>query len=73
MPVTDTPTFGWNISAMQILVLVGLVALVFAVIYTGRLAIGYLGMTLALSAFFLVVAFDIGLPRGGNDRGEGGA
>lgn len=68
MAMTDNKTFGWNISitqAVSVLVIAVLVALTIA---TGNLAIGYIVMTLALSVFFVVVAFDIGLPSKG--RGQ---
>lgn len=68
MPMTDNKTFGWNISLKQVLSLIGLALLVVATIYSGNLAVGYIVMTLALCAFFIVVAFNIGIPSKGDGR-----
>lgn len=68
MPLTDNKTFGWNISAKQLLALLVVAVLVVATIYSGNLAVGYVVMTLSLCVFFLVVAFDIGLPGKGDGR-----
>ena len=60
MAITDNKTFGWNISLMQLLGVVAVAAVVVLAVWTDSLVIGYVVMTLALCAFFLVVAFDIG-------------
>ena len=60
MAITDNKTFGWNISLPQVLGLVAVAAVVVLAVWTDSLVIGYVVMTLALCAFFLVVAFDIG-------------
>jgi hypothetical protein len=65
MAITDNKTFGWNINLKQFggLVLIG--AVVVLAIWSDSLVIGYTLMTLVLCAFFMVVAFDIGLGRTG--------
>ena len=68
MLMTDNNTFGWNISCKQVLALIGVAALVIATIYSGKLAVGYVVMTLSLCVFFIVVAFNIGLPSKGDGR-----
>ncbi|MCC6743785.1 MAG: hypothetical protein IT175_07970 [Acidobacteria bacterium] len=68
MPITDNKTFGWNISFKQVLALIGIAVLVGATVYSGNLSVGYIAMTLVLTAFFVVVAFDIGIPSGRNGR-----
>ena len=68
MPMTDNKTFGWNISFKQVLALVGVAVLVIVTIYSGKLAVGYVVMTLSLCVFFIVVAFNIGRPAKGDGR-----
>lgn len=68
MPMTDNKTFGWNISFKQVIGLLAVAILVVATIYSGKLAVGYVVMTLSLCVFFIVVAFDIGLPTKGDGR-----
>ena len=63
MGMTDNKTFGWNISLAQFLGLIVIAAGVVLAVWTDSLVIGYVVMTLALCAFFLVVAFDIGAPH----------
>ena len=63
MALTDNKIFGGNIGIWQLVGLVALAALVFLAIATDSLVIGYVVMTLALCAFFIIVAFDIGAPR----------
>ena len=65
MAITDNKTFGWNINVWQFLGLVGVLVLVVVAIWTDSLKIGYTVMTLALCAFFIVVAFDLGVRKGG--------
>ena len=63
MGISDNKAFGWNISLYQALGLAVITAGVVLAVWTDSLVIGYVVMTLALCAFFLAVAFDIGLPK----------
>lgn len=63
MPITDNKTFGWNINVKQFLGLLAVAVIVVVAIATDSLVIGYILMTLVLCAFFLIVAYDIGLKR----------
>jgi hypothetical protein len=69
LAITDNRTLSWNINLKQFLGLVALFALCFVAIYTNSLVIGYVVVTLALCAFFLVVAFDVGVPKAGQPEG----
>jgi hypothetical protein len=59
----DGKYLGWNITGRQALGVCALVALGFLVIYLDAVLVGYVLAVLALSAFFLVVGFDIGIPK----------
>ncbi len=61
MAITDNKTFGWNINWKQALGLVAILVVVFLAIHFDSLVLGYTAMTLVLCAFFLVVAFDVGV------------
>ena len=63
MGISDNKTFGSNISLYQALGLVVIAAGVVLAVWTDSLVIGYVVMTLALCAFFLAVAFDVGVPK----------
>lgn len=63
MPITDNKTFGWNMNLKQLGGLILVAAIVVAAIATDSLVIGYILMTLVLCAFFLIVAYDIGLSK----------
>ena len=63
MAIADNKSSGWNISLAQVLGLAAIAAFVVLAVWTDSLVIGYVVMTLALCAFFLVVAFDIGSPK----------
>jgi hypothetical protein len=65
MAITDNKTFGWNINWQQAVGLLAILVIVFLAIYTNSLVIGYTVMSLVLCAFFVVVAFDVGLPGSG--------
>jgi hypothetical protein len=69
MGISDNKAFGWNISLGQALGLAVVAAGVVLAVWTDSLVIGYVVMTLALCAFFLAVAFDLGAPKraGRND------
>ena len=59
----DNKTFSFNIGLKQLIVILAIFALCFVAIYTNALVIGYVLVTLALCAFFLAVAFDVGVKR----------
>jgi hypothetical protein len=63
MGMTDNKVLSWNITWKQWLGLAALGAFCFVIVYTESLTLGYVIATLALSAFFFVVAFDIGVPK----------
>ena len=63
MGISDNKTFGWNISLYQMLGLIVIAVGVVLAVWTDSLVIGYVVMTLALCAFFLAVAFDVGVPK----------
>ena len=63
MGMTDNKVLSWNISFRQWLGLAALGVFCFVIVYTESLILGYVVATLALSAFFVVVAFDIGVPK----------
>jgi len=67
MAITDNKTFGWNINLKQAGGLAVVGAVVVLAIWTDSLVIGYVGMTLVLCAFFMAVAFDIGLTKPGRE------
>ena len=54
--------------AKRVFLFLAVNVLVVATIYSGKLAVGYVVMTLSLCVFFIVVAFDIGLPTKGDGR-----
>ena len=72
MAITDNKTFGFNITWQQAVGLLLVLAVVFLAIYTNSLVIGYTVMSLVLCAFFVVVAFDLGIP-GARRASEDGA
>jgi hypothetical protein len=72
MGISDNKTFGWNISLGQALGLVVIAAGVVLAVWTDSLVIGYVVMTLALCAFFLAVAFDLGAPKRTNRNDAAG-
>ena len=63
MGMTDNKVLGWNINLGQFLGLIAIAAGVVLAVWTDSLVIGYVVMTLALCAFFLAVAFDVGVPK----------
>jgi hypothetical protein len=63
MGMTDNKVLGWNINLGQFLGLIAIATGVVLAVWTDSLIIGYVVMTLALCAFFLVVAFDVGAPK----------
>ena len=63
MGMTDNKVLSWNITWKQWLGLATLGVFTFIIVYTESLIIGYVIATVALSAFFVVVAFDIGVPK----------
>jgi hypothetical protein len=63
MGISDNKGFSFNISLRQVGALVLAFALCMVAIYWNALTIGYVVVTLALCAFFLAVAFDLGLTR----------
>jgi hypothetical protein len=65
MAITDSKSSGWNVSLPQILGVAGVLAVVVAAVWTDSLVLGYTAMTLALCAFFMIVAFDIGVRKPG--------
>jgi hypothetical protein len=63
MGMTDNKVLSWNITLKQWLGLAAIGLFSFVIVYTESLILGYVVATLALSAFFVVVAFDIGVPK----------
>ena len=63
MGMTDNKVLSWNITWKQWLGLAAIGAFCFAIVYTESLTLGYVIATVALSAFFVVVAFDIGVSK----------
>ena len=61
MAITDNKVLSWNVTWRQWLGIAILLTACFIVIYFGALIAGYVVATLALSAFFVVVAFDFGV------------
>lgn len=64
MGMHDDKVLTWNVSWKQAAGLAAVFALCFAVIYFEALVIGFTVVTIALSVFFVMVGFDIGLPKG---------
>ena len=64
MGIQDNKTLSFNISGRQMLGLAVILVLCFVAIYFNALTIGYVVVTLALCAFFLMVAFDYGIREG---------
>lgn len=63
MEPKETKQQGGKATVIRIAAVAAAVAFVFIVIYTNSLVVGYVVATLLLSAFFVVVAFDIGVPK----------
>jgi hypothetical protein len=63
MGMQDGKLFGWNVNARQAVGLVALVGLAYLIVSFDALVIGYVIMVVALSTFFIVVAYDIGIPK----------
>jgi len=63
MGMTDNKVLSWNITWKQALGIVVLGVFCFVIVYTESLTLGYVIATVALSAFFVIVAFDIGVPK----------
>lgn len=70
MAITENKSSGWNVNPKQLIGLGVVLAIIVVAVATDSLVIGYVGMTLVLSAFFLVVAFDVGLDRRERGRAE---
>jgi hypothetical protein len=63
MAVTKTKSPKWNVSTAQVGGLLLILAIFVVAVATDSLVIGYVGMTLILCAFFLVVAFDVSVAK----------
>ncbi len=63
MAMQDGKYFSLNISVGQAAGLVAILVVAFLIIYFDAVILGYVLAVFALSAFFLVVGFDIGLPK----------
>lgn len=63
MALTEKRSLTSGSNFKQYLGVFVLLAIVVVAVATDSLIIGYVGMTLVLCAFFLVVAFDIGLKK----------
>lgn len=63
MAMQDGKTFSLNISVKQALGVGAILLVAFVIIYFDAVILGYVLAVLALSAFFLVVGFDIGVPK----------
>ena len=63
MGIEDNKTFSFNINLKQAAVITGIFVLCLVAIYLKALTVGYVVVTLILSAFFLAVAFDYGISK----------
>lgn len=63
MAMQDGKNLSVSISVGQAAGLVAILVAAFLVIYFDAVILGYILAVFALSAFFLVVGFDIGLPK----------
>jgi hypothetical protein len=64
MESKDGKFLNLSISLRQWLGIGALLAITAVVVYYDAVIFGYVAVVLALSAFFLVVGFDLGLPKG---------
>jgi hypothetical protein len=64
MESKDGKFFNLNISLRQWVGIGALLAITAVVVYYDAVIFGYVAVVLALSAFFIVVGFDLGLPKG---------
>jgi hypothetical protein len=68
--LSDNKVISGRISLKQVLGLGSILAFCFLFVYFDALVVGYVIAVAALSAFYLVVAFDIGLPKSRADEAE---
>jgi hypothetical protein len=59
----DGKTFGWNVNGKQALGLCAFLVVGYRIVHCEALVFGYGLAGRALSAFFMIVAFDIGVAR----------
>ena len=64
MATAETKPSGRNINVKYLLGFGIVLAAIIVAVATGSLVVGYVGMTLVLCAFLIVVALDIGVTKG---------